>query len=271
MTEDVHHDAHRDREPPRHAVVIGGASGIGQETGRLLAERGWRVTLADLQEDLVGQAVAGLVSTGPGRATAGHAAHPVDVTDEASVEHLFTTVDQPDLVVTTAGTSTLGEICEHDAGEFRRIVEVCLTGSFLVFKHAGRRMRPGGSMVAVASLNARQPGTGMAAYCSAKAGLVMLAQVAALEMGPKGVRVNTVSPGFVPTPLTEAVARIPGLTEDYLDNTPLGRTGSARDVAEAIVYLADAAWLTGENLDLNGGAHLMRYPDLMDRARKAFA
>lgn len=105
--------------------------------------------------------------------------------------------------------------------------------------------------MSISSLNGRQPAAGMSAYCAAKAGLSMLTQVAALEMGPRGIRVNAVAPGFVHTPLTEATASVPGVVEDYVGN--------------AVVYLCSpgSSWLTGEVLDINGRDHLERYPDVM--------
>jgi NAD(P)-dependent dehydrogenase (short-subunit alcohol dehydrogenase family) len=245
-----------------HAVVVGGASGIGWATSEALAAAGWRVTVADLNAALAAERVAGLA----GR----HEARAVDVTDEASVEALFGG-STPDLVVTAAGVSTLGLVPDHDTAEFRRVVDVCLTGTFLVFKHGGRVVRDGGAMVAIASLNARQPGRGMAAYCAAKAGLVMLAQVAALELGERGVRVNTVSPGFVVTPLTEPVLQIPGLAEEYAENSAIPHRGTAEDVARAVLYLADSPWMTGEDLAVDGGAQLRRYPDVLGLATRAFS
>lgn len=250
----------------RRAVVVGGASGIGWATARALAAGEWQVALADVNADLVAERGAELVRDhGPG-----HETRVVDVTDEASVEQLFTG-STPDLVVTTAGVSTLGLVTDHDAAEFRRVVDVSLTGAFLVLKHGGRAVRDGGSMVAIASLNARQPGRGLAAYCAAKAGLVMLAQVAALELGGRGVRVNTVSPGFLVTPLTEPVLQIPGLAEEYAENATIGHRGTADDVARAVMYLADAPWMTGEDLAIDGGAQLKRYPDVLGLAEKAFS
>jgi NAD(P)-dependent dehydrogenase (short-subunit alcohol dehydrogenase family) len=229
-------------------VVLGAGSGIGRATADLLATSGHSVVRADLvpADDVVA----------------------VDVTDEESVAALLDEVlarhGAFSGVVNCAGVSTLAAVVEHDAAEFRRVVDVCLTGSFLVLKHAGARVADGGSLVSIASLNARQPGTGMAAYCSAKAGLVMLTQVAALELAPRRVRVNAVSPGLVVTPLTAPAMDIPGVRAAYLENTPLARSGEPAEVAAAVRFLLsdDAAWITGENLDINGGAHLMRYPDL---------
>jgi NAD(P)-dependent dehydrogenase (short-subunit alcohol dehydrogenase family) len=98
----------------------------------------------------------------------------------------------------------------------------------------------------------------------------MLTEVAALELAGRGVRVNAVSPGLVPTPLTAPALDIPGVEEDYLENTPLGRAGTPEDVADAVLFLARAGWVTGEVLDVNGGAHLRRYPDLHGHVMRAF-
>lgn len=256
-------------EQQRVAVVVGGASGIGWATARVLAEDGYAVALADLDGEAVAARAAELGEP--------HVGVPVDVTDEASVEALFDTVGErwPAVhgVVNCAGVSTLGAVVEHDAAEFRRVVDVCLTGAFLVLKHGGRRVVDGGALVSLTSLNARQPGTGLAAYCASKAGLVALTEVAALELAPRRVRVNAVAPGLVVTPLTAPAMDIPGIRESYLENTPLGRSGEPAEIGAAVRYLLsdDAAWITGETLDINGGAHLQRYPDLLGLVTKAFA
>lgn len=231
--------------------MVGGASGIGAGVAARLRADGYDVTVADR--------------------TPGDGVEPVDVTDEAAVVALLAGVVERhgrlDAVVNAAGISTFGAVVDHDAAEFRAVVDVCLTGAFLVLKHAGRHLveqGEGGSIVSLASLNARQAGAGLAAYCSAKAGLVMLTQVTALELGPAGVRVNAVSPGLVVTPLTAPAMDVPGVREDYVDNTPLGRPGTVEEVAAAVAWLCsdESSWMTGETLDLNGGAHLKRYPDL---------
>ncbi len=234
-------------------VVIGGASGIGAATAATLRASGYDVLVADL----------------PGTP----ADAEVDVTDEASVAALLEGAGSFHGVVNCAGVSTLARVVDHDAAEWRRVVDVCLTGAFLVLKHAGQRVADGGSLVSLSSLNARQPGTGLAAYCAAKAGLVALTEVTALELGPRGVRVNAVAPGLVVTPLTAPAMDIPGVRDDYLDNTALGRSGEPDEVAAAIRFLLsdESRWITGETLDINGGAHLKRYPDLVALVEKAFA
>lgn len=240
------------RDRSRVAVVLGGASGIGAAIAVALAADGCEVVVADL-------------ATSPA----------VDVTSEESVEALFAHVlaehGRLDVVVNSAGVSTLGLIVDLDVAEFRRVLDVNLTGGFLVLKHAGRVIADGGVIISLTSLNARQAGGGMSAYCAAKAGLAMLTEVGALELAARGVRVNAISPGLVVTPLTAPAMDIPGIEDDYLDNTPLGRAGLPEEVAAAAVYIAGAQWLTGEVLDLNGGAHLRRYPDLVEHVTRAFA
>jgi len=241
----------------RIAVVIGGASGIGWATAQALAAMCDLVTVADRNADGARSRAAELGDP--------HAAAPVDVIDEDSVQQLFEQTGPVDVVVNCAGFSNVGVITDMPVEAFREVIDVCLTGAFIVAKHAGRNLRPGGALVSISSLNGRQPAAGMSAYCAAKAGLSMLTQVAALELGPRGIRVNAVAPGFVHTPLTEPAAAVPGVVEEYLENTALGRAGTPEDIANAVLFLCSPAssWLTGEVLDLNGGAHMKRYPDIL--------
>jgi 3-oxoacyl-[acyl-carrier protein] reductase len=249
----------------RKAVVIGGASGIGWATAQALAADGEIVTVADRNADGARSRAAELGER--------HSAVEVDVTDEQSVVRLFEQTGPVDVVVNCAGFSNVGMIVDMAVEDWRSVIDVCLTGSFIVAKHAGRSLGDGGVLVSITSLNARQPAAGMAAYCAAKAGLSMLTEVAALELGPRGIRVNAVAPGFVHTPLTEPAAAIPGVVEDYIDNTALGRAGRPEDIAEAVRYLCSpqSSWLTGEVLDINGGAHLKKYPDVMGHVMKLAA
>ncbi|MCX2933802.1 SDR family NAD(P)-dependent oxidoreductase [Mycobacterium sp. CVI_P3] len=244
------------------AVIVGGASGIGWATAQTLAAQGARVTIADRNTELARERAAELGDP--------HTWAAVEVTDEATVAALFDDVVAREgglhVVVNCAGFSGFGLITELDAEQFRSVVDVCLNGAFLVIKHAGRHLGDGGALVSLTSLNARQPAIGMSAYCAAKAGLSMLTQVAALELGPHGIRVNAVAPGFVHTPLTEGAAMVPGVVDEYVENTALGRPGTPQDIADAVAFLCSpqSSWLTGEILDLNGGAHLKRYPNIAE-------
>jgi len=246
----------------RVAVVIGGASGIGWASANALAADGCRVVIADLNGDGARERAAELGEP--------HTAAQVDVTDEESVRRLFEDIGPLDVVVSCAGFGSLGLITDLAVDQFRSVIDVCLTGAFIVAKYAGQKLREGGSLVSISSLNGRQPAVGMSAYCAAKAGLSMLTEVAALEWGPRGIRVNAVAPGFVETPLTEGSALIPGLVEDYAENTAMGRAGKPEEIADAVVFLCSpkSSWLTGEVLDLNGGAHLKKYPDVLAHVMK---
>ncbi|WP_238418684.1 SDR family NAD(P)-dependent oxidoreductase [Gordonia sp. 'Campus'] len=243
------------------AVVIGGGSGIGEAAARTLAAHGAAVTVADVKLEAAEAVAADLGGSAQARW--------VDVADEESVAALFTGVTDDlggvDIAVNCAGLNIPGFIVDLDAQQWQTTIELCLTGSFLVTKHAGRTLNDGGSLIGIASLNARQPAAGFAGYCAAKAGMVMLAEVAALELAPRGIRVNSISPGLVDTPLVHTLTSIPIIQEDFTENTPLGRNGRPDEIAEAVLYLAsdDSRWVTGETININGGAHLRRYPDVM--------
>jgi NAD(P)-dependent dehydrogenase (short-subunit alcohol dehydrogenase family) len=241
----------------RTALVIGGASGIGWASARALAAEGYRILLADLN----GEGAAARAD----ELGAPHSSATVDVTDEDSVAALFDTAGPLDVVVTTAGFSNVSLIVDMPVDQFRSVVDVCLTGSLIVAKYAGRHLVDNGALLWISSLNGRQPAAGMSAYCAAKAGLSMLTQVAAMELAARGIRVNAIAPGFVHTPLTEGAAMVPGVVDEYVENTVLGRAGTPEDIADAVVFLCSekASWITGEVLDINGGAHMKRYPDVM--------
>jgi 3-oxoacyl-[acyl-carrier protein] reductase len=241
-----------------YAVVVGGASGIGAAITRTMADHGYAVIVADRNVDAARQLVEQL---GDG----GHDAVEADVSDEAGIAALFESMaSRPgrfEIAVNCAGITTLGLVTDLPVAKFRRVVDVCLTGAFLVIQHAGRHIADGGTIISLSSLNARQPAVGMSAYCAAKAGLSMLTEVAALELAPR-VRVNAVAPGLVHTPLTSGALGVPGVEREYVENIPLGRPGTPDEIAAAVLYLAQAQWITGEVLDLNGGAHMMRYPNV---------
>ncbi len=165
---------------------------------------------------------------------------------------------------------------DYPAEDFRHVVDICLTGTFLCIKHQARQFiaaGTGGSIVNIASLNATQAAEGFAAYCSAKAGVVMLTQVAALELGRHNIRVNAIGPGLIRTPATEGLRSVPGLEDAFIAEAPLGRAGEPEDVASVATFLASdaSALMSGQALYLDGGASLNKYPPLFDFLRPARA
>jgi len=243
------------------AVVTGGASGIGLATTRRLVAEGARVVVADLDAD-------GLASTA---SELGDAVVTVtcDVTDESQVEALVRAAlhafGRLDIVFANAGIGGPARLVDLELGEWSRILAVNLTAPFLLIKHAAPVMGDGSSIVVTASLNAVQPGIGMGAYCSSKAGVAMLVEVAAMELGARGIRVNAVAPGLVMTPLTEGVAMFPQVLEEYVENTTVGRYASPEEIAGLVAYLCsdEASFITGTLQLIDGGAHLKRYPDVL--------
>lgn len=242
-------------------IITGGASGIGWASAQTLSARGFRVVIADINTDAARDRATELGGN--------TVAATVDVADENSVRSLFESVStdhgQLTSVVNCAGLTIPGALADLSLADWNTTIAVCQTGTFLTFKYAAHHIADGGSIVTIASLNGRQPAPGLGAYCAAKAAALMLTQVAALELGARGIRVNAISPGLVDTPLVAGLSLVPGMTEDYIENTPLGRSGTPDEIAAMVAYLLsdEASWITGSAFDINGGAHTKRYPDLL--------
>jgi len=246
----------------RVAVVTGGGSGIGLECARRFVREGARVVLADRNADPLTAAVAEL-----GAAAVGEV---VDVTEEADVERMVArAVDEfggLDAAVNAAGFGTFGFVADHPVDEWRAVIDTDLTGVMLSVKHEAQVMRAAGkgAIVNIASINARVPAEGMSAYCCAKAAVEMLTKCAAMELGPYGVRVSGIGPGFVDTPLTAFTQVVPAIREAYVASTPLGRAGQPDDIADAALFLVsdEGRWVSGDTLFVDGASMLKSYPEL---------
>lgn len=250
------------------AVITGGASGIGLETARRFVKDGMRVVLGDLDHAALDAAADEL----------GDACEVerCDVTVEADIERLVARAGTPDVAVNCAGLGALAPINAHPVEQWDLVLDVCLKGVFLSVKHESAAMlaagRPG-VIVNLASINARQPAQGMAAYCSAKAGVEMLTRVAAMELGPSGIRVVGIGPGLIDTPLTEYTKAVPAFRDGYLENIPAGRVGTTADIASAVAFVAsdEASWISGDTLFVDGASLTRGYPMMLDIAAKAFS
>ena len=244
-------------------VVTGGASGIGLAITRRLVAEGANVVVGDIND-------ASLATAGREFGNA-IACAKVDVRVEADVEAMAATAARRfgrlDIAFNAAGLGGFGEITELAEADWDLVVDICLKGVFLSVKHEARAMIAqgrGGAIVNVASLNSHVPMYGGVAYCCAKAGVEMLSRNAALELAPRRIRINTISPGLTDTPLTAAMHNIAGVEGAYMDRIPMRRWGTPDDMAAAALFLAsdDAGYITGSNLFVDGGWETTGYPNL---------
>ncbi len=236
----------------KSVIVTGGGSGIGEAAARAFAVEGAAVAVADLDEENA-RKVASAIEAAGGRAKA----FPVDVADEAQVAALISgTVEafgDLDVVVNNAG---IGEkptpIDERPTSDWQRVIDVNLTSAFHATKYAARHWKGadrGGVLVNVASILGVVGFKGAPAYTAAKHGLVGFTKATALELAEFGIRVVSVNPAFIRTPL------IAGMEEAVLPLHPIGRLGEAEEVASLILYLSsdEAGFLTGATYLVDGG------------------
>jgi NAD(P)-dependent dehydrogenase (short-subunit alcohol dehydrogenase family) len=235
------------------ALVTGGASGIGRAVCRRFAAEGARVAVLDRDSDGAAR-VAGEI---------GGFAHTVDVRDAdavtAATDAAVAQLGGLTILVTNAGTSGLSLVHETDPKVFERLVQVNLQGTFHTMRAAlPPLLRAGrGAIVNNASGSATRPTYGELAYSAAKAGVVALTKGAAQEYGPT-IRVNSVSPGVIRTPMSEPMFAVDGALDPVWEATPLGRAGTVDDVADVILFLASdqSRYVTGQDLIVDGGLGL---------------
>ena len=147
-----------------------------------------------------------------------------------------------------------------------------IVSALLAAKHAAPLMRPGGSIVLISSIAAKMPFRYLSSYNTAKAGLEGFVRIAAEELGPRGIRVNAVRPGFTRSAGTAGMFEIPSIVSRTEDECPLGRVGEPEDIAPAIRFLAgpESAWMTGQSFAVDGGNELRKNPDLSDMVAQMF-
>ncbi len=240
-------------------VITGGAKGIGYSTALAFARQGARVALLDMDAAALEAAVAGLAATAPG---AQAMAVQASVTDADAVERAFAQVAETwggiDVLVNNAGISANKPTLEVTVDEWRRAVDINLTGVFLCAQAAGRRMVPAGSgsIINLASMYGVVAAPDRAAYCATKGAVVLLTETLAVEWGPAGVRVNALAPGYVETDLVRDLAARGRLDPERLkQRTPLRRMAQPAEMADLAVFLASrqAAYITGHTLVADGG------------------
>ncbi len=236
------------------ALVTGAARGIGLAVAKKFLAEGWRVALLDIEGELLRESVEAL-----GAAENTLALHG-DVSDASAVTRAFAEAERRfarlDALVNNAGIAVFAPLLETSNEDWRRVLEVNLTGPFLCAKAAVPLMREqgGGAIVNITSISAVRASTLRSAYGTSKAGLAHLTKQLAVELASLGIRVNGVAPGPVETAMARAV-HTPEIRADYHDAIPLNRYGLEAELAEAVFFLCGdrASYITGQILAVDGG------------------
>ena len=240
----------------RGALVTGGGSGIGRATATRLLQEGARVVINGRRQEVLDEALQALRPLGEVEAVR------ADVSRDEEVERLVAAalilLGRIDVLVNSAGIDGAGAgALELDPVDWRRVLEVNLTGPFLVARAVARQMAAsgGGAIVNVSSLNGQAAEPRFAEYNSAKGGLDMLTRSLAVDLVGYNIRVNAVCPGYIRTPMTELYLADPQAGAGITAAIPMGRVGDPAEVAAAIAFLAsdDASYITGELLVVDGG------------------
>jgi NAD(P)-dependent dehydrogenase (short-subunit alcohol dehydrogenase family) len=237
-------------------VVTGAASGIGRAIALAFAQAGAKIAAIDRDRDGCMRTVDEAT-----RAGVNAAATVCDVTDETAVAVAASQVTQAfgrcDVLVNNAGILRPGDIATVSLADWNALMQVNLTAYLCCAQAFGRDMlaRGAGALVHIASIAASEPQGFSGAYSVSKAGVAMLSRQIAFEWGPRGVRSNTVSPGLVRTPMSEAFYQAPGVLERREQVVPLRRVATPADIADVVVFLASdrARYVTGQEVVVDGG------------------
>jgi NAD(P)-dependent dehydrogenase (short-subunit alcohol dehydrogenase family) len=248
----------------QRAIVVGGGSGIGLGSARRLARDGAVVTLAGRTEAKLREAAADLEADG---LTVGHV-----VCDALDSDSVRTAVDAAsddqgrlDIAVVVPGGGSIKPVLLYESDEFSADVDLNVRPVFNLLKWSGHAMvRNGsGSFVAISSTAAVFSARYLASYSAGKAAVDQLVRVAADELGPLSIRVNSVQPGMTRTPGTARAFANPEMMAAFLDGQPIHRSGEVDDIAEAVRYFAgpESSWVTGQLLTVDGGHTLRAFID----------
>jgi 3-oxoacyl-[acyl-carrier protein] reductase len=239
------------------AIVTGASQGIGRDTALALAQAGAKVAVAARNEEKLATLVSEIEAAG-GTALA----VKMDVADGEQVKAGFKSVVEKfgrlDILVNNAAITRDGLAMRMKPDDWEAVLKTNLTGAHLCIQQALATMMRAraGRIINISSVVAQSGNAGQANYVAAKAGLIGLTKAIAIEIASRNVTVNAVAPGFIETPMTDVLPD--KVKEELKTRIPLGRMGSAKEIAAAIVFLAsdEAGYITGHVLNVNGGMHL---------------
>lgn len=239
------------------AVVTGASQGIGRDTAIALSSAGAKVAVAARHEEKLA-ALVNEITTAGGEAFA----VKMDVAEAEQVKAGFKQILEKfgrlDILVNNAAITRDGLAVRMKMDDWEAVLRTNLTGAHLCIQQALPTMMKArsGRIINISSIVAEMGNAGQANYVAAKAGLIGLTKAIAIEISSRNITVNAVAPGFIETPMTDVLPD--AVKEELKKKIPLGRMGSPRDVAAAIVFLAsdEAAYITGHVLDVNGGMYL---------------
>lgn len=228
----------------KHVLITGGSRGIGRAAVEAFAKAGYPVTFFYHSSKAAAEAVC---------AATGAAALACDVADGDAVARAIASIPPVDILINNAGLAHYGLISQISPEEWDRLFAVNVKGIY----HCVNAVLPAmlqkqeGCILNLASMWGQAGASCEAAYSATKGAVIALTKALAKELGPSGIRVNCVSPGVILTDMTRCVGE--DTLAELAEETPLGRNGAPEDVARALVYLAQADFVTGQNLGVNGG------------------
>lgn len=237
-------------------VVTGAGGGIGQGIAMAFASAGARVAVLDYNEAGCADTVSKIKAKG-GTAigVVCDVTNPISV--DSAVEQVIEQFGNCDILVNNAGILRFGRLDDVAPEIWNQTLNVNLGGYLLCAQKfsVSMRVRRSGIVVNVGSIAGTEPHPYCGSYSVGKAAVIMLTRQLALEWGPFGIRINTVSPGFIPTPLSQEFYAKPGVTEQRSKLVPSRRLGSTQDIANAAMFLASdlASYVNGHNLVVDGG------------------
>ena len=239
------------------ALVTGASQGIGRDTALALAQAGAKVAVAARNQEKLAALVIEIEAAGGGAL-----AVKMDVADaeqvKAGFKQVVETFGRLDILVNNAAITRDGLSMRMKQDDWEAVLRTNLTGAHLCTQQALLTMMRAraGRIINISSVVAQSGNVGQANYVAAKAGLIGLTKAVAIEIASRNITVNAVAPGFIETPMTDVLPD--KVKEELKTRIPLGRMGSAREVAAAIVFLAsdEAGYITGHVLNVNGGMYL---------------